>query len=106
MVSLVFHKEYAFVKVEKDRTYVIHLWEFIGPIVKALQELEQKLKELEKRHESVPHLAVRSIFFGTAAFTRLTHRSTYNPSWEGSRKAPLAPAHKAGLHVQRTQYSL
>lgn len=48
--ELVSKDEYAFVKLEGG-VYKVVLGEFIGPIVKAIQELNSKVKELEKKYE-------------------------------------------------------
>jgi len=42
------HKKYAFVELCSDNVYRIHPWEFIGPIVKAIQEIDNKLTKLEE----------------------------------------------------------
>jgi hypothetical protein len=40
------HDRYAFVQIRADGVYQIVLGEFIGPIVKAVQELDEKLNRL------------------------------------------------------------
>ena len=42
-------EQYGFVGCSKDGTHFLIMTEFIGPIVKAIQELEEKVKGLEKK---------------------------------------------------------
>ncbi len=46
--SIASHKEYSFVEVAADGVYRIHPWEFIGPLVKAIQEIDERLMKLEE----------------------------------------------------------
>jgi hypothetical protein len=46
--ALASHKDYAFVEYGADGIYRLRLGEFIGPIVKALQEVDERLNRLEK----------------------------------------------------------
>lgn len=46
--SLASHKDYAFVEIAPDGVYKIHPWEFIGPIVKAIQEIDRRVTRLEE----------------------------------------------------------
>jgi len=47
--ELVPHDKYGLVVIDKDGTYGLRLTEFIGPMVKAIQELEERIAELEKK---------------------------------------------------------
>ena len=40
--------KYAFTGIGDDGIYFMRLYEFIGPIVKAIQELDQRLTDLEQ----------------------------------------------------------
>ena len=44
--ELVSHKEYGFVVVDEQGIYKLQMAEFIAPIIKAIQELENKLNSL------------------------------------------------------------
>jgi len=46
--ALASHKDFAFVELGADGIYRLRLGEFIGPIVKALQEMDARLTRLEK----------------------------------------------------------
>jgi len=41
------HTDYGFVKTTPDGIYLINYAEFIGPIVKAMQEMEKRLTQVE-----------------------------------------------------------
>jgi len=43
------HDEFGFVVIGNDGIYGLRLTEFIGPIVKAIQELEERITKLERR---------------------------------------------------------
>lgn len=45
--KLASHEDFAFVQIGADGIYRIVLGEFIGPIVKAVQELDEKVSRLE-----------------------------------------------------------
>jgi len=47
--ELVPHKKYGVVVVDGNGIYGLRLTELIGPMVKAIQELEAKVAELEKK---------------------------------------------------------
>lgn len=45
--------EYGFVSVGEDGVYLkLNLFEFIGPIVKAIQELDERIKRIEEQNGS------------------------------------------------------
>lgn len=43
------HDVYGFVEIGKDGYYRVRMEEFIGPIVKALQEIDERLTDLENK---------------------------------------------------------
>lgn len=45
--ALASHKKYGFVVLGENGIYGLHLTEFIGPMVQAIQELEARVAELE-----------------------------------------------------------
>lgn len=45
---------YGFVGQDERGYLNIHYWEFIGPIVKAIQELNDKIEKLEKKLDGLP----------------------------------------------------
>jgi len=47
--EIVSHEQYGFVVKGEDGMYRIRLTEFIGPLVKAIKELEQRVAELERK---------------------------------------------------------
>ena len=47
--ELASHKDYAFTMIDSNGVYKIRLGEFVGPIVKAIQELDERIGEIEKR---------------------------------------------------------
>ena len=47
--ELASHEKYGIVVVDKDGIYGLRLYELIGPMVKAIQELEARVAELEKK---------------------------------------------------------
>ena len=47
--SIVPHDKYGFVVIGKDGFYQINLAELIGPIVKAIQEVDEKVSALEMK---------------------------------------------------------
>ena len=49
--ELVPHDKYGVVVLRDDGTYVLRLTELVGPLVKAIQELEARVKELEPKKE-------------------------------------------------------
>lgn len=48
--QLVPHDQYGVVVIDKDGIYGLRLTELIGPMVKAIQELEEKVKKLESNN--------------------------------------------------------
>jgi len=47
--ELASHHDYGFVIVDKKGIYGLSITEFIGPIVKAMQELDEKIRKLEEK---------------------------------------------------------
>lgn len=43
------HDQYGVVVIDADGVYGLRLTEFVGPIVKAIQELDERLKKLEEK---------------------------------------------------------
>ena len=48
------HNQYAFVVIQKDGMYGISLGEFIGPIVRAIQELDEKIEVITTQNADEP----------------------------------------------------
>ena len=41
------HKEHAFTRVDPDGTYRVQPWEMVAPIVRAIQEIDERLQIIE-----------------------------------------------------------
>jgi hypothetical protein len=46
--KLASHEEYGFVYIDADGIYGVRLTEFIGPLVKSIQELNERIDALER----------------------------------------------------------
>lgn len=51
--ELASHKEYGFVVLDDEGMYGIRLTEFIAPLVKAIQELDKRIEELERKSNGI-----------------------------------------------------
>jgi hypothetical protein len=59
--SIVSHEDYGFVVLGEDQMYRLSLGEFIGPIVKAVQELSDQVLELKAALNNVRAAGNRSM---------------------------------------------
>ena len=49
--ELASHEKYGFVVKAPGDIYRMNMWEFIGPITRAIQEMDERLKRIEERLE-------------------------------------------------------
>jgi len=53
-------EKYGFVSTDTQGMYFIHLHQFIGPIVKALQEIDERLTKLERMKKNQKSTSAKS----------------------------------------------